>query len=48
MNDFRVGSGLYEIACWEIAEMLGVDINKLQYNLEKEWHKVACGRYRSV
>jgi hypothetical protein len=39
---------MYEVATWEESEMLGVSVYELQYNLEKEWHKVACGRYRGV
>jgi len=47
MNNFRIGSSLYEIATWEEAEMLSyVSVYELQDDLEKEWTKVACGRYR--
>jgi hypothetical protein len=42
----RPGSSMFEVATWEEAEMLRVNIYDFQDNLEKEWDKVACGRYR--
>jgi hypothetical protein len=39
---------MYEVATWEEAEMLDVNVYELQDNLEKEWDKVSCGRYRRV
>jgi hypothetical protein len=48
MNSFRIGSNMYEIATWEEAEMLGVNVYELQDILEEEWTEAANGRYRSV
>jgi hypothetical protein len=39
---------MYEIASWELAEMLGYDVYELQDILEEEWTEAAKGRYRSV
>jgi hypothetical protein len=47
IESMRPGSDMYEVACWEIAAMLGyVRVYELQYELEREWEEVSQGRYR--
>lgn len=48
MNNFRIGSRLYEIAVYEEADMLDMDMSDLEQESEEEWKDKACGRYRSV
>jgi hypothetical protein len=48
IEDFRIGSSLFEVALFEEAEMRGIDIDELQDTLGTNWDKVAKCRYRSI